>query len=301
LKDKRSVFTPGSRYRMNIVAMFLNAFLPWAVFILCYGVVSFRVMYHRPLVAFAVILAFIVFWLLLTREAIRVRRQDVHCSWYSYASLMVGVAVFFGTYLGYQNYRNNSRHLYEIQDLKVIGHIDADKEFGQNVMDAGIFYFADNNHIDPTKSWHFKHGTVYCVAPIIGVNPTPETASFDYWAVGKDCCSTSSSDFRCGDFRNPKARSGVRILNDADRPFYRLAVEQSETLYNIKSTYPVFVEWTQDPLGEMNVWGVKAYNAYMSSVATFFVISSIGVLVATVRFSFLGRRGAEHEQFTQSV
>lgn len=289
LATERSIFAPGQRFRMNIVAMFINVFLPWGVFIVCYGITSFHIMYRKPLLVTLTILACIVFWLGLTKEALRQKKESPHPSWLLYASLMVGLAIFFGTVFGYWNYISNSRPYYSIQDLKVIGHIDADVEHGQNTMDAGIFYFADGNHIDSSRSWHFKQGSVYCVAPIIGAHSTPQTASFDFWAVGKDCCSTSSSDFRCGAFSDPQARSAIRILNDEDRPFYRLAVEQTETLYNIVSTHPIFVEWTQDPLSDVNTWRMKAYNSYLSSVATFFVFSVIAVLCAAVAFSFIGR------------
>ena len=60
---------------------------------------------------------------------------------------------------------------------------------------------------------------VYCVAPI--TTPSMLTQTLDFWAVGTDCCGTSSSDFRCGEYANPRARSGLRVLDESVLPNYR--------------------------------------------------------------------------------
>lgn len=99
------------------------------------------------------------------------------------------------------------------------------KELGQNLMDAGTVYFAEGSSIDVGKGWHFMsdqawHGVHnYCVAPIVK-GGAPMTGTYDFWAIGKDCCASSSSDFRCGEFDNGMARSGLRLLDDISRPFY---------------------------------------------------------------------------------
>ena len=117
----------------------------------------------------------------------------------------------------------------------------------------------------------FKNVDTYCVAPVSvlqgpqfncrcaerrlsapgGVVLPLET--YDFWAIGMDCCSVNAADFHCGmglgwascllplshgrsaraaralagEVGNSKAHSGLRLLDDRQRSFYRLAVEQA--------------------------------------------------------------------------
>merc|ERR1719401_574416 len=139
-------------------------------------------------------------------------------------------------------------------------------------MDAGIVYFANGNHIDGSRSWHFKQDTIYCVAPILGANDKPETQTYDFWAVGKDCCVTGSSDFRCGQ-QQAGIRSAIRSLDEDSLKFYRLAVQQAESLYDIVSTRPVFFEWAADPLVVIAEWKLDSFHLFLFYVAAFFVFN----------------------------
>jgi len=269
--------------------MFLNIFLPWGIFIFCLGITSFWVMYTKPSLAYAMVAFCIFIWLVTVLIAINRRRNDPEPSWYTYFALMTGVAVFGGMLLGMDIFKKYSLPYYMVKDLKVIGHLDVNQERGQNVMDSGIVYFADGNGLDPTRSWHFKHGTVYCVAPIVKGGGVPSTGTFDFWAVGKDCCSVSASDFRCGAYNNPNARSGIRVLDESSRAYYRLAVEQAETLYGVMATHPVFFEWSQDPLETVNSWNEKAFTRYLVAVAFAFVVTLFGVAMASCKFAWIGR------------
>ena len=120
-------------------------------------------------------------------------------------------------------------------------------------------YFSQGTGLDLTRAWHFKHGSTYCVAPLVrrDLNENvvvPATGSTDFFVVGKDCCSVSSSDFRCPGYETPHARAGVRVVRgywasggsgsqDSDEQFFQLAVQQWETRYGATSTYPIFLEW----------------------------------------------------------
>ena len=81
---------------------------------------------------------------------------------------------------------------------------------GQQVMDAGIIMFANGSKLELQKSMGFKNQNIYCVAPIVmGGNTTMGT--YDFWAVGKDCCSGSTADFHCTGFNEPNSQGQGRI------------------------------------------------------------------------------------------
>lgn len=295
LMKQRTIFAPGNRIRMNVVPMFLNLLMPWGVFTFCCGLTSFWVAYSQPAFARLVILILLVFWLGTLIFAVRYRRSSPEPTWYSYASLMFGIAIITGCSLGTSNFEHYMRPFYEIQDLKVIHQLATGVERGQNFMDAGVVYFSHGSHFDGMRSWHFKHRTLYCVAPIITNSSGPTTQTYDFWAVGKDCCSLGSSDFRCGAWSNPSARSGIRILSQEDTPFYRLAVQQAETLYGIVAAHPLFFEWAEDPLMEVNHWNAQAFKNFLFLTALALVVSLLTLTLATCKFAWIGRAGSVYE------
>jgi len=295
LNRPRTVFAPGHRIRMNIIPMFLNLFGPWAFFIFVSTIATFHMRHENPMLAWIVIGVCWLIWLITFFIAARAKRRDPDPTWFTYLSFMMFAAVLVGTLFGSYNYWRNLNPYYNLNDLKIISHLDPGKERGQNVMDAGIFYFSEGTHVDGFRSWHFKHSTLYCVAPIVGVGGSPETQSYDFWAVGKDCCSMSSSDFRCGDTANPNSRSAIRIFDDADIQNYRLAVEQAETLYNVMATHPIFFEWYTDPLQHVSNWNDTGYKWYLRSLAAFFVLCLVALVAAVSQFAYIGRRESVYE------
>lgn len=281
---------------MNIIPMFLNLFAPWAFYIFVVTIATFHMRHESPWLCLIILGFCWLVWGITFFIAARAKRRNPDPTWFTYFALMMFVAVLVGTLFGSYNYSRNLNPYYTLNDLKVISHLDPGKERGQNVMDAGIFYFSEGTHVNGHKSWHFKDGTLYCVAPIVSAGGSPETQSYDFWAVGKDCCSMSSSDFRCGDTSNPTSRSAIRIFDDADIQHYRLAVEQAETLYNVMATHPIFFEWYIDPLEHVGAWNEKGFKWYLRSIAAFFVLSLVSVIGATSQFAYIGRRESVYEQ-----
>jgi hypothetical protein len=276
---------------MNIVPMFLNVFIPLGIFVLTLAVVSFWVFYLKPALGWFVVGLVGFIWIISVLVALERKKNDPEPTWYIYFALILGIAFFGAIILGFEIYQDNSLPFYMIKDLKTVADVDASKERGQNVMDAGIFYFAKGNKIDAMRAWHFKQKTLYCVAPIIKGNypAVPDTQSFDFWVVGKNCCSEAASDFRCGAYNNPLARSGIRILDDKERPFYRLAVEQAQALYGIQSSHPVFFEWTEDPLKTVQSWNNRGVDKFLMYISFAGVLALFGVSCAAAKFAWMGR------------
>merc|ERR1719330_1963507 len=124
---------------------------------------------------------------------------------------------------------------------------------------------------------------MYCVAPIArGTAPT-----YDFWAVGTNCCSKQGS-FRCGSYRNHMARGGLRWLRSADRPYFRLAVQQAEATYNISAVHPLFFDWVEDPQETVQTWRAAAMHSFLSGVFSHFVFQAFCVVCATLIFSKIG-------------
>mmetsp|Transcript_124084 Transcript_124084/g.356312 ORF Transcript_124084/g.356312 Transcript_124084/m.356312 type:complete len:338 (+) Transcript_124084:139-1152(+) len=288
----RSVFTPGKRVRMNIVPMFLNVFVPWGVFVLCCGITSFWVMYAHPGVAWAAITTVLVLWLSLAGTALWARRYEPDPTWFSYSALMVLIMAIAGTLAGRSNFKSFSEHFYQIQDLKIVDRIDASYTRSSNLMDVGIFNFAPGNTLDETRSWHFKFRTLYCVAPILTNSTPPLSQTYDFWAVGKDCCSLAASDFRCGAWGSSGPAGGLRLTeSDAggDMAYYRLAVQQAESLYNIDAPNPIFVTWSSNPRAEVASWNQQVFKNFVTTVLFALVCSFFSMAMATCAYAFLGR------------
>lgn len=146
-----------------------------------------------------------------------------------------------------------------------------------------VFFFADGTGLDMRKAMGFKNLDIYCVAPII--KGDDKLAFYDFWAVGMNCCSGVSADFRCGEFNNPHARSGLRLMQSEQRPFYRLAVQQAEAAYNIKATHPIFFHWMQDPVAETDIFRDHGYRYYLIGIFSFFAFNAFCVVTATIILS----------------
>jgi hypothetical protein len=178
---------------------------------------------------------------------------------------------------------------------------------GHQFLDAGMINFIPGSHVDVTKSYGFKNKDTFCVAPIVfdeshlqilaaslgekdvskmkrpQANGTvqyggvfyngsgTEPPHYDFWAVGTNCCSGHGSDFQCGEFNNVRAHSGLRLLNDRDRGYFRLAVQEAEAAHRIKALHPIFLYFMEDPMIELNNYWNNGCREFLSSIFYFFV------------------------------
>jgi len=286
-KDQSSFssFTPGKRKRLNLVAIFISLLTPWALFCSIFAALSFQLHYWDPSVAWS----FVTAGLALTGIAAffarrnQVREQDP--SWFTFAALAYLTATVLAAILGDMNYWYNMQPFYDIENINSYPDVNPARERGQQLMDAGRAYFEDGAGLDTSKSMSFKNLDRYCVAPIvIGEEPL---ISYDFWAVGVNCCGSAANSFRCGEYNNPKAHAGLRLMSEDQRPFFRLAVQQAEAAYNIKANHPLFFHWMQDPVAEIMQYRTSGFAWALAAIAGHFIFNLLCVAGAAFAFSKL--------------
>mmetsp|Transcript_52383 Transcript_52383/g.146275 ORF Transcript_52383/g.146275 Transcript_52383/m.146275 type:complete len:205 (-) Transcript_52383:65-679(-) len=198
-----------------------------------------------------------------------------------------------GLILGDLNYSTNLHWYYSTTTLNQYRDVNPSRgpgqQFtpGQQFMDAGLVYFSENATLDLSRSMGFRDQDTYCVAPITvkdaGVVLPLEV--YDFWAVGLDCCSPNAADFHCGEHPSPQVHSGLRLLDDGQRAFFRLAVQQAQAVHSITARHPLFFYWTSDAQAELNSFLEEGYKYYLVGMLLHFGWQSLAVVLAVSGFA----------------
>mmetsp|Transcript_101820 Transcript_101820/g.276796 ORF Transcript_101820/g.276796 Transcript_101820/m.276796 type:complete len:334 (-) Transcript_101820:116-1117(-) len=247
---EKEAFQQGTRRRLNSYAIWISLVAPWLLFTVMLGLVSFPIHYNNPGVVYLAVgiglvaVVFIAVYTLIDRTT-RSNSPEREPSWLLVLSLALALAWMLGVALGFLNYVNNTLPYQQIIHLNSYSDVNPTLMRGAQLMDAGSVMFTESSYLNLDKSMGFKNQETYCVAPI--VQGAAEPATYDFWAVGTDCCSEHSADFACGEYDNPDARSGLRLTSTSQKEYYALAVEQAEATYGVKASNPVFMTWMQDP------------------------------------------------------
>lgn len=289
----RSPFRQGKKRVLNIVPVVINTFFPPMLFALITALLTSLVHHRLPrLVPAACLLAGLLPAAVLL-VLIRRNRWSFVPSWYKLALFLVLTAFVSAEAFGWYNYWYFLLPYYQLAQLQSYPNVDVGQVSGRHLQDAGRVYFAAGTHIDVSHSWHFKSGALYCVAPLIGSAGNASSAELvDFWVVGKNCCGEDDSDFRCGEFSNARARSGLRVLEDPllpERHFYHLAVKGAAAIFPIKVENPVFFTWVQDPLFIMTSMRDQGWDNLLLANMAFLAFNVFAVGVSTCSFAYLGR------------
>merc|ERR1719158_1582718 len=108
---------------MNLVAICLNIFLPWALFCVVYAVMSFSLHYQHPILAYFVLFVGIVAVLISIGLAFRAWKKkkmgfsDREPTWFMFASVVLTLALVLGALFGDMNYFYNLKPYYEMENL----------------------------------------------------------------------------------------------------------------------------------------------------------------------------------------
>merc|ERR1719473_1235451 len=141
-------------------------------------------------------------------------------------------------------------------------NIDPAADKGGAYTDAGEVYFKEGSRVDTERATAFRSNDVFCVAPIVRDEATASggapangasasSTSVDWWAVGTNCCQPPQGElFKCG-AGNAQSRSGLRLLDSARRPMFKLAVDEWVAEYGVQAKHPLFFEWVKDPRAEL--------------------------------------------------
>mmetsp|Transcript_49577 Transcript_49577/g.105504 ORF Transcript_49577/g.105504 Transcript_49577/m.105504 type:complete len:302 (-) Transcript_49577:122-1027(-) len=175
--------------------------------------------------------------------------------WYIFLGFTSVVAWCSGHWLGDHNWTGNVTPYFALQALDSHFDVDPSVEAGIEHIDAGRITFKAGSKLNLTQSMGFKSRDQYCVTPIVR-NTAPQ--SYDYWAIGLNCCPGIPADFRCGDYASPNARAGLRLVEEDQRALYALAVQQAEATYGIQATQPLFFYWLEDPTAELESYKEEA-------------------------------------------
>merc|ERR1719401_1287825 len=180
---------------------------------------------------------------------------------------------------------------YDLNNLEEYPHVDTTTTRGGQMMDAGIIDFAHGTQLYLPNAIGFKNEDVYCVAPIVRMNQTTKKIvrpdSYDFWAVGINCCSGHNPDFQCGEYSNPMSHYGLRVIDDNAREMFRLAVSEAEATFNLKASHPVFVYWMTDPHAEVDAYREDGYKYFTGACVGFFAVQLAITAVIAVMISHL--------------
>mmetsp|Transcript_59353 Transcript_59353/g.171485 ORF Transcript_59353/g.171485 Transcript_59353/m.171485 type:complete len:314 (+) Transcript_59353:112-1053(+) len=249
-------------------------FIPFVVFTAVYSMQSFSLHYDSPSTCKALCFAIlaVVIGVFGTSVIATFRRRDDSSDpkWYVFLFVTSLIAWVFAFVFGQRNFVSNISPYMDIMNLNVYSGVDPGKYNGQQLMDAGRMVFAPGTHLELPLSMGFKNLDTYCVSPISSpLLENSTTPTYDFWAVGLNCCSGHLPDFHCGEFNNLNARSGLRLMRDDQRAYFRLAVEQAEAAYNIRAPHPIFLYWMQDPNVEVNAYQQDGYKFWLMGVGFF--------------------------------
>jgi len=262
------------------------------------ALMSFSLRFKDKITCYVLVLigfAVVAFTANLAFAALQKQQSDPNSdsSWSIFLAAACLLAWVLGVALGDLNYFYNMEPYYDTSNLNTYPAVHPAQMPGQQVMDAGLMTFVSGSQLDLKKAMAFHNEDTYCVAPIVN----GAMSCYDFWAVGTNCCKSAPGDnshigtsinplvYSCGEYNNPLAMSGLRVMREDHREFFRLAVKQAESAYSIRANHALFFHWMQDPGSEMAAYMDDGSKYFLLGVFGFFAFLLFAILVAVVLFS----------------
>lgn len=290
------IYEPKSRRRLNFVSILQSIFIPWLLFVTLTAALAFEIHYRRPWFVYmfcgfgfaaVAIVGFIAVDANLRFRSGQARGIERDFTWFSFLFLTMALAWLGAIVLGDYIYHSKMIPFFDMRALNSYVDVDPARMLGEQVMDGGRVQFTDETALDLSKSTGFRNGETYCVAPIA---TDSMEGRFDFWAVGMGCCSGVGNDFACGEYNNRNVHGGLRLMDDTQRAYYRLAVQQAEASFGITAPHPVFYHWEQDPWQTVSGYRRNALSWYLAAISAFLVIQCFLVTAASL-YATVDREG----------
>eukprot|EP00438_Fugacium_kawagutii_P017301 Skav213698 [mRNA] locus=scaffold491:706106:713703:- [translate_table: standard] len=98
---------------------------------------------------------------------------------------------------------------YQISSMDAYDNVNPARSVGKEMLDAGRVIFTKGSRLDFNRSFAHQNGSTFCVVPIIAAFDQPLPSTFDFWAAGKDCCTSLGENFNCGAADSTSSSSGM--------------------------------------------------------------------------------------------
>lgn len=263
------------RRRLNLMAVVVAIVGPTAIFAGLSYLYSFKVRFNLPWLCFlATVLVGVAILGMMGNDAfpnLGRRENRMHPTmWIRFVFILYCMACLLGSLTGEFTYTEFTKAFYSINVLNTYTEVDVGTANGYMIMDGGLVHFKKGAFVDREHHGYFKNQKVYCVAPIKTKSMT--SGVNDFWIANLDCCGENK--FECGVKSVGDDAWGVRRLQgmDADRPFFKLAVEQTANKYNMTARNPLFFTWTDTPQDFVSGKEKAAMNRFLTGLCIWFGI-----------------------------
>mmetsp|Transcript_22181 Transcript_22181/g.55924 ORF Transcript_22181/g.55924 Transcript_22181/m.55924 type:complete len:337 (-) Transcript_22181:91-1101(-) len=244
--------------RFAVAAAWFTAFI---LFVVVFAVLSFT--YHSKYDSYTVAVIGLFFAALYGFPTGNVVIRQTLWRWMPLASC--GFSVLLAVWLGETNYHWYQQHYFDIE----YGHLHngvLPTNSGFVYKDAAVVRFSADSRLDNTRVVAMqKDGHRYCVAPVISSTGTvTEGKSYNFWAVGLDCCNEQTREFSCGSGKLKKTISadqveatkiGILATYEGDATVERRLFLNAVRMANARFALPSFsrndaiilLNWSVDP------------------------------------------------------
>lgn len=222
--------------------------------------------------------------------AFRLRQKAVaegkQTSWYTYLLVIFTVSFVYAALVSELNYWYFTHPFYSLRAMRTYSDVNPAETSGMRVMDAASVGFVNDARVVTDMAMSFTTWDVYCVAPISSPAGIPtqggKLASYDFWAVGVNCCKSGQTNFMCGEHDNILAKKGLRLVDPEQLKYYRLAVQQAEAQYGIEAKHPVFFHWVQDPDMQLARYFEQGFKNWIMAGALHFFANILALVLWVV-------------------